>query len=69
MTGGTRNSTKEHIILWSYFYFIDTSTFAIFENGHYAADQVYFYDSSSQKSANFQKITGTLKIIFGVKIV
>ena len=27
--------------------------FAIFENGHYAADQAYFYESKSKKSATF----------------
>ena len=27
--------------------------FTIFENGHYAADQVYFYESNSKTSANF----------------
>ena len=26
--------------------------FSIFEYGHYAADQVYFYESNSQKFAN-----------------
>ena len=45
--------------------------FLIFENGHYAAGQVYFYKSNSKKSANFtartakfslSKNTGTLKI-------
>ena len=25
---------------------------AIFENGHYAADEVYFYECNSKKSAN-----------------
>ena len=30
----------------------DIELFAIFENGHYAADQVYFYQSNSKKSAN-----------------
>ena len=45
--------------------------FGVFKNGHYAADQVYFYESNSIESANlaalarhsfhFQKITGTLK--------
>ena len=54
----------------------DLVLFAIFENGHFAADQVYFYEFNSKKSANlpalmpirqsfpFQKITGTLKMIF-----
>ena len=41
----------------------------IFENGHYAADEVYFYESYFKKSANFKvlnlkKITGTLKMYF-----
>ena len=51
----------------------------IFENGHIVADQVYFYESDSRKSATFaaggqsfyfQKITETLKItvIFFLKI-
>ena len=56
--------------------------FPIFENGHYAADQVYFYESNSKKirefcralagharqSFHFQKITGTLKINICLKI-
>ena len=42
--------------------------FKIFENGHYAANQVYFYKSNYKKSAHagharqnfhFQKLTGT----------
>ena len=31
--------------------------FAIFENGHYAADQVYFYDSNEKISANLDSRT------------
>ena len=48
--------------------------FSIFENGHYAADQVYFFSPIKKNRANlaahvrqsfhFQKITGTLKMIF-----
>ena len=51
--------------------------FSIFENGDYAANQVYFYVSNANNSKNtcvnsayaqqrfhFQKITGTLKNIF-----
>ena len=30
----------------------DIALFAIFENGHYAAGQVYFYESKSQRSVN-----------------
>ena len=54
----------------------DIARLAIFENGHYAADQVYLYTSSSKKYANlaslaqrtrgkvfiFKKITGIFKI-------
>ena len=50
---------------WSDFHF-----FVIFENGHIAADWLYYYEFNSKKSANFdlrqnfnfQKITETLKI-------
>ena len=48
------------------------SNFCDFRNGHYASDQVYFYEANSKKSASlaahFQKITGTLQTIFFLKI-
>ena len=31
----------------------DIELFSIFENRHYAADQVYFYESNSKNSAKF----------------
>ena len=51
----------------------DISFFSIFENSHYAAKQLYFYEFNSQKSANlaaraakfsFPKNQRNLKIIF-----
>ena len=55
--------------------------FSIFENGDYAANQVYFYVSNANNSKNtcvnsayaqqrfhFQKITGTLKTFFLLQI-
>ena len=41
---------------------------AIFGNGHYAHDQVYFYDSNYEKYANchLQKIKDTLKTNFSI---
>ena len=44
----------------------DLALLAIFENGHYAANQIYFYESNSKKgeicSSRQRKITGVLKI-------
>ena len=52
----------------------DLLLFSIFENGQIAADQVYFYEFISKKSANFavracrsfhfHKIKGPKKLIF-----
>ena len=41
---------------------------AIFGNGHYAADQIYFYESNYEKYANchLQKIKDTLKTNFSI---
>ena len=38
--------------------------FTIFENGHYAADQVYFYESNSKKLANFAERAPILTNLF-----
>ena len=42
-----RVHTVDNTLGWS-----DWAIFAIFEKGHYATDQVYFYESNSKKSAN-----------------
>ena len=54
------------------------SDLALFENGHFPADQVYFYELNSKKSANlaartwqsfhFISITGTLKMYIFMNI-
>ena len=36
----------------------DIELFAIFENGHYAADQVYVYQSNSNKIGEFSRMRG-----------
>ena len=53
------------VLEWS-----DLALFAIFEIGQFAADQEYFYEFNSQKSAKFSffSITGTLKIHIFLKL-
>ena len=38
----------------------DIALFAIFENGHYAADQVYFYESNLKKIVEFDRMRGNV---------
>ena len=41
----------------------DIEVFLTFENGHYVADQVYFYESNSKQSANLVAGRGACAVI------
>ena len=44
-------------------YISDIEVFSTFENGHYVADQVYFYESNSEQSANLVAGRGACAVI------
>ena len=49
---GVYTYTVHDTVGWS-----DLVLLAIFENGHIAVDQVYFYEFNSKKSANFAQFS------------